>query len=397
MSAVDKKAVKSSFSIVDYAVDRFKYMFGWDTGTSSGQEIPWGPDDKLPSYLFEELNKNVYFGSIINGTADMVWGGGIKLKDDTTTYINENMAQDLKVGVNFKNEFDAERRKGAVNMDCDSLADIVRPQIKDRLLTALYSTQMYFSPITGKLAELQYKDVKKCRLLEGRQAVRYHKKGHGLSHGEDKVDIPLFNILNDTHDVCMFMPINKEECTVYPLPYYYSALSAIDVDTDIVTYNKNTLKNGFMPFHIITVPGSMTDDEMEKLDKNLKTFSSGVKAMKYMLVRDDGSGLETRIGSAPQEDIDNRFKNLSVDSEKRIFTGFRAPKQLFGNQYETTGFSEQEYESVFELYFNNMVLPFRELFINDYEYIFGIKRPFEFIPSKLEEKLLNRTSQNIAA
>lgn len=365
------------------------YLLGNNIGQPIDSVLYWGENNDLPEQLFISYTKNVYFGRIINTTADFIIGGGLELNPDTEKYIQSNMALDIKR--KDRNSFNRERMKDAVNVKCDTLEDVVKMQIRDLLLFGTYSADLYFGHFARNLSEIYYMDVIKNRFLAGKTKVRhYFNNWVGGGYGK-RIDLPLFNAYNNIHDRAIFMHYNENERTVYPLPHYFSGLDNIDVDTDITKYNKNTLKNGFSSFTIVMVPNSASDDELQKLVDNMKKHHTGASGEKIVFIKDDGSGNTANIFSAPQEDIDTRFVNLEQSSERRVFTAFNAPKILFGNYYEGNGFSQQEYYDVYRLYMNNVVEPFRQKIYSDYEYILGIEQPFIFKKSALEREAFKPT------
>lgn len=399
-AAKENSPVKSFFRICDYAVDKLKYVLGNDRSIgTSGEVIKWGQDNELPVHILEQYYRNVYLGSIVNKSIDYIMGGGLKLSDDMESYIRKYMARDLKKeSVQYRisnNEYEMERRTGAVNMKGDSLQDVVARNVKDKFLFGTFAS--YLQPNNlGTIAEIEYRPASRIRLLSGYKYCKYYAGNNTILRLTEGQQLPLFSCLDSTeYGPSIYFYHNEDDLTPYPLPHFFAALESIEVDSDITTYNKNTLKNGFNTFTIITIPKTFGDDEKDKLYENLKENNTGVRSEKFLIVEDDGAGQEVvRISNVTQEDIGTRFSNLEQSGERRIFTGANAPKQLFGNQYETTGFNEQEYSSVFQLYLNDTIYPFRQFMIDEYSYIFGIKNPFEFIPSRLEEKLLLSTTQN---
>lgn len=390
MSAANKKkqTVRTRFSAVDFFRDSYNYLFN---GTSIYNNIIyWGADNSLPEKIFKQATENSYFGPIINKMTDFVIGGGIKLSPQLEEHVRKNMAQDIKNDGNYLSDFDRERKQLAVNVQCDTLQDIIEPVIKDYIMFGTPAIDLYFSRF-GSLSEIYYQDVIKNRLIEGRNSVRHAEKGWiNGSYSGMKYDLPLFEPWRQNESRCVYMHYNKKDRTVYPLPYYYAGLKAIGVGSKITEYNEITLDEGFSPSIAITLDGTTTNEEMEHIAKETKKQFTGSKGGKILFIRKDGSGEPGAVITAiPQENIGERFINLADFNEKQIYACLDAPKQIYGNYVDAGVFNDQQYFPVLALHFDSRIYPFRDDIISIFEYIFGIPDLFEFIPSRLEEKVLS--------
>lgn len=391
MSVVNKKETKktgSKFGFVELALGTYNYLFR-NTKTSSGV-INWGDNNMLPEYLFEQYITNPYLGSIINKTVDFIIGGGIKLNPKTESFIQSNMAQTIKFGVQFKDEFDKERRVNAVNTECDTLIDIIKPVVRDWLIFGTPAIDLFFSN-SYKLSEIYYMDVIKNRLIADRDSVRHSSEGwqNGYMFGTKKYDIPLFKGEENNVGNRVFMLFDKRDRTIYPLPYYFSALGSINVGTKIIEYNETSIDEGFSPFIAMSFPNSTSDNEMEKIAKYNRKDNTGSRGSKILYARKDSDGQSIDIASVPQENIGERFNALATFTEQQIYAGLDAPKQLYGNQIDSGVFNDQQYYQVLSLHFESSINPMRDEVISWFDYIFGIKESFSFKPSRLESKILD--------
>lgn len=379
-NASKPKPVKTSFSIVSY-VENIKNLFSKNYNTSGNDIIYWGEDNQLPADLYEQYCKNVYVGSIINTTLDYIMGGGIELSAEMDRHIKNKMVRSLKESVRISNQKHYNRVMDAVNTKYDSLEDLVRKSVKDKLIFGNYALDSYFT-VTGDLTELEYEDMSKVRFTESKTSVKIADRGWSNYSGIGDIRTrPLFTPYQ-YNSPSVFIPCIDDR-TIYPLPYYFSSAEAIAVDSEICVYNLNTLKNSFSPFLMIKVP-SMGDGKLEEISNELKKKGTGARGLKYILIEDNGSGVNVGIDSIPQEKLGDRFSILDSSNEKRIFIGFGMPKQLIGGLAESTGFNDQDYFPAYKLYFDAKIYPFREQLIDEIGYLFGIDKPFQFKQSKLE-------------
>lgn len=381
-----KLTQKAAYACVS-VINSLKYIFSSKTIQTGGDIYKWGEDNILPEKIYASYLNNVYHGTICNGISDMVLGDGLELSEELKAYIKNNMALEYKEGMP-QNEL-------AVNVDGDDLEDIIRESVPDYITLGTYANDLYFN-YGDELAELYYLDVIKGRLLRDRNSIRFSKDGWiGSNCISDKSDIPLFDGKRK-EDRQVFMHRTKNCRTVYPLPYYYAVLDNIEMDSKITEFHNNALDDGFSQFRILYYPGVASQEEADKIVANYKkNFTGTRKAGGTMFIFGDGDERPELI-TVPDDNFDKKFNPLEETNNTKIFAGFRAQPVLFGILTKTTGFSEQEHFEAYKLFINTLVMKIRNTIIRDYEFIFGIKKPFSFKPTPLELSINQNTQNNVS-
>lgn len=379
MSKTEKIEVKSNYSCIAN-IDNTQYFFGSNTVTTSGDILIWGEHNNIPEVLFQMYKRCVPVHTIIDGICHYVIGEGLQISDELESYIKENMA------LSYTDD------PMAINSKGEDLEDIIESSLKDKITIGTFTNDIHRNSF-NKISELYYRDVVKCRLLKDRTKIRFASDGWSYTSSNGVIaDLPIFK-KGRKNSLEVYMNLNENERTVYPLPTHFAALEDIQTNIKITEYHKNGLKNGFSSFYILYYPGVPSQEEQDKLVRDFKkTYTDTYNAGGVMFMFDDGSGVKPEIISAPVNDLDNRYKDVEENSLKNIYSSFKAPPVLFGIMTATTGFSEQEFFEASKLFINTVIEPIRRRIIRDYEYIFGIKKPFYFKPSHLEIQL-NSTQQ----
>lgn len=70
----------------------------------------------------------------------------------------------------------------------------------------------------------------------------------------------------------------------YPIPQYYSALSYIEADGLLGQFYRNSIKNGFVPSTIITMPGNPADEQKEQFQRDIENNYAGTNGASSIVV-----------------------------------------------------------------------------------------------------------------
>lgn len=371
---------KVSYSLVKMA-ESLKWIFNNKTIQNANGLIKWGEKDDLPELLFASYLNNVYHNTIVNTLVDMVVGDGIILSTEMEQYIRTYMAY----------SYDPDGL--AVNADGEDLQDIVKQAAYDLINLGTYSYDLYYSP-TRDIAELHYMDVVRCRLYEDRKNVNYRNDIRSYYTSQNGIKIPLFNTdISSNREV--FMHLDKNCRTIYPMPYYFAALNNLDISTKITQYLSNSIDNGFSAFRIVVYPGMPSDDEKHQIVRDFSSTYTGPDGASTMFMFKEG-GESPEIITVPDDKAAEKYINTEESNSQQIFAGFRIMPVLLGILTKTTGFSEQEFFEAYKLTLNTLVKSFRNELIRDISYIFGIKEPFRFKPTTLEMSIDQNMSNDVS-
>ena len=286
--------------------------------------VSWGRDNKYPQELYYLYENSAILQSVINGTADYVFGGGVISAFDV---------------VNDKQE---------------TLEDVVKKCVFDLLIFGGFAVQLMYKG--GKVEAIYWLDFQKVRKSEDERKVyycdewgKYNKKCleyNAWTPGTDK-------------GTCIFYYKGHKTRGIYPVPMYVGALKSVKISTEISNFHLNNIMKGFASNAIISFNnGEPDDDTKARLEKDVKEKFCGTdNAGSFLLLFNESKDNAAEIVKIQDDKFDQKYEALSKSVKEDIFIAFRATPTLFGLPNENNGFSKQEYLESFELYNRTVVVP----------------------------------------
>lgn len=284
--------------------------------------VCWGNNNRYPNEIYDMYMSSSILQSIINGTADYVYGGGIITDYDM---VNER-------GENFE--------------------DTVKRCIFDYMIFGGFAIQLMLSG--GVIKEIYWLDFQKVRRSEDEKKCyycddwgKYNKK-----YLEYKSWTP--DIKSGT---CIYYFKGYKTRGVYPIPSYVGAMKSIKISTEISNFHLNNITNGFSSNAIISFNnGEPSEDQKQKIEAAFKEkFCSTANAGSFMLLFNESKDNAAEVARISDDQFDKKYESLSKSVKEDIFIAFRATPTLFGLPNENNGFSKQEYMESFELYNRTVV------------------------------------------
>lgn len=289
--------------------------------------ISWGPGNRFPQELYDLYLNSAILQSVINGTADYVFGGGIISAFDV---VNENY---------------------------ETLDDVVKKCVFDYLIFGGFAVQLMYKG--GKVENIYWLDFQKCRKSEDEKKIyycddwgKYNKKCleyNAWKPGTDK-------------GTCIYYFKGHKTRGVYPLPIYIGALKSVKISTEISNFHLNNIMKGFASNSIVSFNnGEPDEDTKAKIETSFKEkFCGTSNAGSFLLLFNDSKENACEIAKLQDDGFDKKYDSLSKSVKEDIFIAFRATPTLFGLPNENNGFSKQEYLESFELYNQTVVKPIQE-------------------------------------
>jgi hypothetical protein len=279
----------------------------------NGLWIDYGDDNTYPQYLLDVFHsRSNKHKAIINRKVDMTTGGGIEATtDDLRNFIKNKWSDKDIEEIAVKINYDYEIMNG--------FAVVVRWNIDGDRITAL-----------------DYMPFHKCRLSPCEEKILVSKDWKNVRRNENK---PV--------EFCRFDPMKaKEEPTqifyyveetngidYYPLPYYSSTLTWIELDYEVGNFHLSSVRNGFMPGFILNfATGIPTMEEMETAYKEFeRKYTGSENAGKFILTFSEGQEQKPTLEPINLNDSDERFLMLHDEMKNEIFVGHGVTDpQLFG-------------------------------------------------------------------
>ena len=316
---------KLSFSV--FELEKTAMPDGKETVRSGYDYVSWGKDNRFPNDLYDMYQNSAILQSVINGTADYVFGSGVISAFDV------------------------------VNDKYETLEDVVKRCVFDFLIFGGFAVQLMYKG--GKVEAMYWLDFQKCRKSEDEKKIyysddwgKYAKKAleyNAWTPGTDK-------------GTCIFYYKGHKTRGIYPVPMYIGALKSVKISTEISNFHLNNITKGFASNAVISFNnGEPDEDTKARIEKDVKEKFCGTdNAGSFLLLFNDSKDNACEIAKIQDDKFDLKYDALAKSVKEDIFIAFRATPTLFGLPNENNGFSKQEYLESFELYNKTVVVPLQK-------------------------------------
>ena len=317
--------------------------------------VSWGKDNRYPQDLYGLYENSAILQSVINGTADYVFGGGVISAFDV---------------VNDKNE---------------TLEDVVKKCVFDLLIFGGFAVQLMYKG--GHAEAVYWLDFQKVRKSEDEKKVYYCDEWGKYNKKclEYKAWTP-----DTDKGTCIFYYKGHKTRGIYPVPMYVGALKSVKISTEISNFHLNNITKGFASNAIVSFNNGEPDEDTKgRIEKAFKEKFCGTdNAGSFLLLFNESKENACEIAKIQDDKFDLKYEALSKSVKEDIFIAFRATPELFGISVEGNGFSKEEYLQAFALYNKTVVMPIQK----DVERAFkSIGFVIKFKGFKLEESDENKT------
>ena len=291
--------------------------------------VSWGKDNRFPNDLYDMYQNSAILQSVINGTADYVFGSGIISAFDV------------------------------VNDKYETMEDVVKRCVFDYLIFGGFAVQLMYKG--GKVESIYWLDFQKCRRSEDEKKVFYSDDWGKYARKalEYKAWTP-----DTDRGTCIFYYKGHKTRGIYPVPMYIGALKSVKISTEISNFHLNNITKGFASNAIISFNnGEPDEDTKARIEKDVKEKFCGTdNAGSFLLLFNESKENACEIAKIQDDKFDLKYDALSKSVKEDIFIAFRATPTLFGLPNENNGFSKQEYLESFELYNKTVVVPIQKDF-----------------------------------
>ena len=364
----NKNEIQVNLSVID--IEK-KYTYDHDEVISNSRNyVYWGRDNKYPSILKNLYYNSATLGSIINGTVGYVLGDGVIASDDAAKW------------------------KDKVNRRGDTLYDIVNSLALDYMIYRGFAIQVIYSKL-GTVAEIYALDFNKCRVDEYRKRVYFNKRGWSSYSSKYEVYDAFDGNYNSEHPT-QILYFTDGSRGVYPHPRWEGAIKDVETEIECTNYSLNSIGNGLSARYILTMPSSsnLTKEQKDLIEKGIKEKFTGTETSSNFMVYFASGTEELKATAITADEQNEKFTSIKKAARENIFTSFAAVPALFGLMTESKGFSKEEFESAYKLYFNTQVKPIQKKINNQISKILGVKNAISFKPLIIDWEDVDNDASN---
>lgn len=293
--------------------------------TMNGKDyVLFGEHNDMPQTYYDCYTDCSILQSVINGVTDYISGSGINTNDYT------------------------------INRSGETLTTIIKKVTLDYIIFGAFALQVIRNK-NSEIAEINWVDVRNCRLNEGGDKVYYTK-----NWGKYSRNIKVYDrySMNEMYPSSIFYFKNPKSRSVYGNPVWSAALRDVLTLIEASKQNYSNMLNQFSPNVVISfnngVPTEDVQDEIE--DAVIRKFT-GSDGNKIMLTWSDSRENAPELSSFQTEDYTNKYIAVMSASENNILAAFRMSAQLAGISTQSTGFSDIEYKNSFKVFKETVVKP----------------------------------------
>jgi hypothetical protein len=293
---------------------------------TSGGWIRFGEDDGFYDNLLFLYNQSPIHRAIIDRKIDMVVGAGYTY--DEVAY--KALPMEKQVIANKLLRF------------TDGQEDIIgflRQIVFDYLLYGQYAFLTNFSNKNTEIIGMKWRDISKIRIkpeddwsCEIDEFV-YCKNFRNAEARANAVCYEPFSVFDKEHDTQLYY-YSKPSSVVewYSLPYYFSAVKWIEIDTLIANLHKSNIINGFSPSTIMIFKENPSPEVKRNITKNIvNSFTNTENYGKIATFFVDDPDLAPDITTFEPNQLHERYTELNTTTDGKILTahGVTNP-ELFG-------------------------------------------------------------------
>lgn len=302
---------------------------------TSKKYISWGKDNKFPDYIFDRYLKCSDLQALVNQLTDYICGA------------------DIEADFKFKSSED------------EDLTDVIRKCIFDYVLFGGFAIEGLRSA-ENRIVRLNYINVQNVRVDEDLTTAFLSNRWSSYAN-KDIIELPLYD-KNEKQDHFIFYYRGKITRNINPIPLYAGALKSIEILNNIRDFHLNNLNNGFSSAAIINLnDGNIKTRELKEIkDKIEKNFCGAKNAGKFLLLNGGDKEHEATILKLDANNFGEQYYALQDSSKDDLFVAFRMNPILVGVNVET-GFSKEEFENAYSLYYATVVKPIQNDIISCFD------------------------------
>lgn len=317
-------AEESNFSCINYRESATPTVFDFKGGK---EYVNWGEDNAFPQYLYSMYLQNSNLQAVVNNIVDYAMGSDVQISND-------------------------------VILSADTLSRC----LFDYVLFGGFAIEG-LRAANGEIVQLNHIDVQWVRVDE-KLTTAYISNEWGRWKPKSMVTLPLYN---DAEKQSHFLYYYRGKITrhVNPIPMYVSALKSVEILNNTRNYHLHNLENNFAGSVIVSLNGtSLKATELKEIKSQLEGEYTGTdNAGKVLLINNANADGKVEVQRLTPDNAGDLYQNLSNSAVDDIFVAFRMNPILCGKNV-STGFSKEEFEQAFALFYATVIKPIQNIFID---------------------------------
>lgn len=352
--------VKNNFMLIEFA-EQVQPNFIAQKGKDW---VLYGDKNDYIKYLIDLYNRHAEHGAIVSGKTAYISGKGL-VYDKTKVEDPKEQAK-LDKFLASANRF-------------QSWSDILPMMVSDLELFNGYALQVIYGA-GGKVVSVYHIEFSKVRLSkDGKSAYvcdNWYVSNPAKEPAFKKID--LYNTEQKSGESLLYYKVHRptavEFGSIYPIPEYSGACSAIETDINIDVFHLSNTQNGMTAQGMLSFfNGEPTNEDKRKIKQMFESGYTGPnKAGKtiFNFVNENQKGAEfLNLGAS---DLDKQFEVLAKRLQQKIITGHRVTNPvLFGIKTEGQLGNRNELLESFE-HFTKTYIDLRRPHVLDTVKMFGM-------------------------
>lgn len=375
---------KQNFSVLNYGSTEIPLF-----AEKQGQEwVDYGIDNLYGEYLRDLFLSSSTHGAIVNGVADMIYGGGLDATD------REDNDQKKEQWI---------RLQELLNNSDDSLLQKMAFDIK---LYGMVYLNVIWNRARTRIGAIKHLPVHTMRsgIADSDGVVsHYYYKYDWNDRREDGKVLNAFSMEDRTEaSTCFQIKRYSVAQHFYAVPDYVGSTNYIELDREVSTFHLNNIRRGFFPSMLLSFKnGVPTEQERVQIEqKVVDKFTGADNAGRILITFNDGDETAPEFTPIDTNGADTMYEFLSKTVSEKILTGHRVVSPLlFGVRGgEGFGSNADEIRDSYSLFNNTVIAPFQDILlkalgglfsINDIELdiYFITAKPADFLDLEVVETL----------
>ena len=350
---------KQNFSVLNYGSTEIPLF-----AEKQGQEwVDYGIDNLYGEYLRDLFLSSSTHGAIVNGVADMIYGGGLDATD------REDNDQKKEQWI---------RLQELLNNSDDSLLQKMAFDIK---LYGMVYLNVIWNRARTRIGAIKHLPVHTMRSgvadSDGVVSHYYYKYDWKDRREEGKV-LNAFSMDDRTEaSTCFQIKRYSVAQHFYAVPDYVGSTNYIELDREVSTFHLNNIRRGFFPSMLLSFKnGVPTEQERVQIEsKVVDKFTGADNAGRILITFNDGDETAPEFTPIETNSSDTMYEYLSKTVSEKILTGHRVVSPLmFGVRSEGGGFGNNadELRDSYSLFNNTVIAPFQDILLKAMGDLFAI-------------------------
>lgn len=350
---------KHDFSVINYTDQEIPCF-----EEKQGQKfVSYGHDDLYGDYLRDLFLASSTNGAIINGVADMIYGGGLDATD--------------------RDDSDSKREQWL------RLQDLLRKSSDDLLQKVAFDLKLYgmsyvnviWNKPRTRIACLKHLPVHTMRsgVADSEGVVsEYFYKSDWKDRREKEKTIKAFSLEDrTTASTCFQIKRYTPSLHYYSVPDYAGGTNYCELDQRISDFHLSNIRRGFFPSMLLSFKNGVPTQEERRVieQKVIDKFTGNDNAGRILITFNDGDETAPEFTPIQQNGADGMYEYLSKLVSEKILTAHRVVSPLmFGIRSEGGGFGNNadELRDSYSLFNNTVIAPFQDILLKSFGMLFGI-------------------------